>query len=309
MSKTIREIFDDISLSVTRFLENHQGVKNVQFFERTGVGLGDISRWERINAPFQLPDDYKSFLIIGDGLLLKWSMLYQDDLLPLGCMQLNQLDDVVPIPTDDLSDSEDDAPVADGARKRVSSCKAFDIDNTCLDGRVCFLFNQGHSTPQIWFQDLSCSWHFIANTFTDYFRLMVMHLGLPHWQYAFTDVGLDAVSQQWFRFLSPERLAIDIEHIKQRTGKSAPGDPHVSRLNLSKVVRSTKPPGSAKRASSVTLVKKRKDSLPAALPSPTTAGSTVGAALSSAPRPPSATRQRPPSSAGIPLAPQRKSVI
>lgn len=40
--------------------------------------------------------------------------------------------------------------------------------------------------PQIWFQDLSCSWFFIANTFTDYFRLMIMHLGLPHWQYAFT---------------------------------------------------------------------------------------------------------------------------
>jgi hypothetical protein len=35
----------------------------------------------------------------------------------------------------------------------------------------------------------------MASTFTDYFRLMVMHLGLPHWQYAFTDVGLDPVSQ------------------------------------------------------------------------------------------------------------------
>lgn len=47
----------------------------------------------------------------------------------------------------------------------------------------------------MWFQDLTCNWHFIANTFTDYFRLMVMHLGLPRWQYAFTDVGLDSISQ------------------------------------------------------------------------------------------------------------------
>lgn len=39
-----------------------------------------------------------------------------------------------------------------------------------------------------------------------------MHLGLPHWQYAFTQVGLDPQSLQWFRFLSPERLAIDIEN-------------------------------------------------------------------------------------------------
>jgi len=41
---------------------------------------------------------------------------------------------------------------------------------------------------------------------------MIMHLGLPHWQYAFTQVGLDPQSLQWFRFLSPERLAIDIEN-------------------------------------------------------------------------------------------------
>lgn len=56
-----------------------------------------------------------------------------------------------------------------------------------------------------------------------------MHLGIPNWyalvhvyiynetrltaairHYAFTNVGLDPFSYQWFRFLSPERLAIDI---------------------------------------------------------------------------------------------------
>ena len=42
-----------------------------------------------------------------------------------------------------------------------------------------------------------------------------MHLGLPHWQYVFTDLGLDPVAEQWFRFLSPERLAIDIENSGQ----------------------------------------------------------------------------------------------
>ena len=45
---------------------------------------------------------------------------------------------------------------------------------------------------------------------------MIMHLGIPHWQYAFTSVGLDPLSWQWFRFLSPERLAIDIENRKNQ---------------------------------------------------------------------------------------------
>lgn len=71
---------------------------------------------------------------------------------------------------------------------------------------------RGSSKPQIWFQDLSCHWFFVANCFTDYFRLMIMHLGIPGWQYAFTKVGLDPQTLQWFRFLAPERLAIDMEN-------------------------------------------------------------------------------------------------
>ena len=75
-----------------------------------------------------------------------------------------------------------------------------------------------------------------------YVRLLVMHLGLPHWQYAFTDVGLNPTAkvkqihhhnheryhihphpflflsvsrQQWFRFMAPERLAIDLNHSRR----------------------------------------------------------------------------------------------
>ena len=41
---------------------------------------------------------------------------------------------------------------------------------------------------------------------------MIMHLGIPNWQYAFTKAGLDPQTLQWFRFLIPERLSIDIEN-------------------------------------------------------------------------------------------------
>jgi tubulin polyglutamylase complex subunit 2 len=93
---------------------------------------------------------------------------------------------------------------------------AFDIDCKVKAGRLAILYRNGTTKPQVWFQDNSCKWFFVANTFTDYFRLMIMHLGLPHWQYAFTQVGLDAQTLQWFRFLSPERLAIDIENRRQQ---------------------------------------------------------------------------------------------
>jgi len=51
-----------------------------------------------------------------------------------------------------------------------------------------------------------------------------MHLGIPNWQYAFTKAGLDPQTMQWFRFLIPERLAIDIEnrrYLEQITRKKS----------------------------------------------------------------------------------------
>jgi len=67
---------------------------------------------------------------------------------------------------------------------------AFDIDAKAKNGRLALIYRH-KDKPQIWFQDLSCQWFFIANSFTDYFRLMIMHLGIPNWHYAFTQVGLD----------------------------------------------------------------------------------------------------------------------
>ena len=69
--QNIREIFDDISLSVISFLENHVGITDVEFIERQGkircfkyVGVAEMSilKWEEENSPYQLPDDYKEFL-------------------------------------------------------------------------------------------------------------------------------------------------------------------------------------------------------------------------------------------------------
>eukprot|EP00164_Ancoracysta_twista_P003485 GFYU01004649.1.p1 GENE.GFYU01004649.1~~GFYU01004649.1.p1 ORF type:complete len:352 (-),score=47.71 GFYU01004649.1:117-1172(-) len=255
----IRAIFDDISLSVISFLENHSGVTDVHFFERPGLTANDLAKWEQYNYPCTLPDDYKAFLMITDGWILRWHIKYLDETIPLGCMQLNQLSQVKPI---DASNYYDDTSNHSSTQPPVM---AFDLDSTCLDGRLALFYNNGAQNPQIWFQDLSCTWHFIANTFTDYFRLMIMHLGLPHWQYAFTNVGLDPASKQWFRFLSPERLAIDIENWTQRDKDSVTSTPSVpavpatssgalpkpgtepKKLNLSKIDRTakfgrTKPP-------------------------------------------------------------------
>ena len=46
------------------------------------------------------------------------------------------------------------------------------------------------SQPEIWFLDRSLEWSYLASSFMDYFRMMIVHLGLPLWQYLFTSTGL-----------------------------------------------------------------------------------------------------------------------
>ncbi len=103
-----------------------------------------------------------------------------------------------------------------------------ELDSACGYGRVALLFRRDDENfcgCGIWFQDLSSKWFFVAGklidcvktglvsgrfanfslcfffypeSFTDYFRLMILHLGIPRWQYAFTEVGLDHTTQVLF---------------------------------------------------------------------------------------------------------------
>lgn len=133
-------------------------------------------------------------------------------------MHLNRLRDIKMVKEDDFvfssvgADCSDSEEEDEKEEEKETVIAAFDMDSRVKDGRLALLYKDTTDKPQVWFQDLSCSWFFIANTFTDYFRLMIMHVGLPHWQYAFTQVGLDPQTLQWFRFLCPERLAIDMEN-------------------------------------------------------------------------------------------------
>ena len=47
--------------------------------------------------------------------------------------------------------------------------------------------------PQVWFLDKAFEWHFLAANFPTYFRMMLVHLGLPLWQMRFTSMGLTQV--------------------------------------------------------------------------------------------------------------------
>jgi len=245
----MREIFDEISLSVIRFLEHHEGVSNVQFYEIGPISNPDaVNAWNTKNAPYELPSDFRAFLGISDGLLLKWSIFLgslptsnNDNSaekssapsnttapvpLQLGIMHINSLHDVTPIPDEEFVAFALDSGVNANDGKVALVYDTYKVSNSKTKSKSTNTVAQqqryySKNQPQVWFQDLACEWHFIASNFTEYFRLMIMHLGLPHWQYAYTRAGLDPASLQWFRFLAPDRLSIDMRSTNTEEGTYA----------------------------------------------------------------------------------------
>jgi tubulin polyglutamylase complex subunit 2 len=64
--------------------------------------------------------------------------------------------------------------------------------------QVCLVYLDRNETesdlkredPKIWLLDRSFEWHFLAEDFTQYFRMMLVHQGLPQWQFKFIPMGL-----------------------------------------------------------------------------------------------------------------------
>ena len=147
-----------------------------------------------------------------DGMHLKWDVVaHGREVMQLGCMAINSLRQLVPAGPEVLRNERDELRPELAHRAAATSVRAFHLDATCEMGRVLLLLGtEGPNSwkrAQVWFQDGSCALSLLANSFSEYVRLLMLHLGLPGWQYAYTEAGLDPTCRQWLRLMAPDRLA------------------------------------------------------------------------------------------------------
>lgn len=228
------QIFMKITHNVVPHLEKLPGVSNVTVDERGPTERHQLLMWEQQNSCL-LPDDVKAFFMTTNGLSLKWCVKFDDNVLPIGLMEVNSLDKLVKVcgaqqsgkelslsDIDYDTDDDDDTKDFGEAQTRYSRKKPhfdsrsriFELDPCKGCGKVCIVYHNAQpGTPaqkcEIWFLDLGLRWHFLADSFTEYFQMMLVHIGLPEWQYAFTDIGLSPEAQTWFHMFAPMRLAIN----------------------------------------------------------------------------------------------------
>jgi hypothetical protein len=128
----------DISAAI-RHLEAHASVQDVALEERPPSRLADIVAWEQKHQPWRLPADHRAFLMISDGLLLRWRVRCGEELLPLGAMHLNSLAELQPVPSSALVDHFG-GPRAEFLAAGQQPLRAFELDSACSHGRVCLVF-------------------------------------------------------------------------------------------------------------------------------------------------------------------------
>lgn len=77
------------------------------------------------------------------------------------------------------------------------------------ESKVCLIYPNVTSRPTIWLADDVLCWHFMAGSFKEYFRMALVHIGLPYWQYCFTPQGVPAWVEQVIIFLELDALGVN----------------------------------------------------------------------------------------------------
>ncbi|KAJ4445825.1 hypothetical protein ANN_12510 [Periplaneta americana] len=115
--------------------------------------------------------------------------------------------------------------VSEKGRHRSSRLPTVVVDIFELDacqgiGKVCLVYihksecesDLKREDPKIWLLDRSFEWHYLAADFTQYFRMMLVHQGLPQWQFKFTPMDLTPWAEQMFMLIAPHLLQSDVNN-------------------------------------------------------------------------------------------------
>lgn len=252
-------VAERLTLGIIRILENMPGVADVRFAEREPAEKRSLLSWEQKNTCI-LPEDLRDFYLTTDGFTLNWSVKLDNESVPLGSMTVNSVSRLVPLVqpvslfalpnAPSLSDLDwDEACSENGSMAPPhfdSRSRIFELDSCGGNGKVCLVYKNCSpgvvaQSSEVWFLDRSLCWHHLTSSFTSFYRLMITHLGLPEWHYAFTPYGPSPQAKQWASLYQPLIFT-------EPSPADLPSDTHLNRLDPSRAFRGrTKAPAPKKK--------------------------------------------------------------
>lgn len=122
----------------------------------------------------------------------------------------------------------------------TSRSKVFELSNIIGIAKVCIVYESSEvQNPKIYLLEMNnLKWNFLAESFTEYLRMAIVHLGLPYWELCFSTCGLPSWAEQLFLLIAPHLL----EKNEPRRNHTIPIEQEVPPFNnLDPTVFRTKP--------------------------------------------------------------------
>ncbi|XP_076675050.1 tubulin polyglutamylase complex subunit 2 [Andrena cerasifolii] len=232
--------YENLTLGVVKILENLPYVKDVRVDRRNGCEGLAIANWEQRHS-CTFPEDVRNFYASIDGFQLLWNLEIAGEEFPLGRMEVGPLSSLKKYtrPKDRLSDSSKQESCASLERSEPESstgsladlesesfslvrgnsrdCKMFEIAQCFPESgkaKVYLVYRakQEQESPSIWLhREETDRWCHLADSFTVYFRMMLVHLGLPLWQCCVSGLPLPTWVEQVYFLVGPHLLPTTAE--------------------------------------------------------------------------------------------------
>ena len=186
---------DSLLSSLLHSLESHPSACDVDIKTLPPVTESDLSGWEYQHCVF-LPSDLKEYYLTQNGLQLTWNIKAGQSTYRVGRLSICELSRMKLAPQLDLN-LQFKAPV-----------KIVVIDENHSIGQICLLYQHKSiaadseefpwGEASIWILRRGCRLEFLADSFMNYFRLMVAYAGLEEWPNRVLGLPLSPVAKQWY---------------------------------------------------------------------------------------------------------------
>ncbi|XP_005183585.1 tubulin polyglutamylase complex subunit 2 [Musca domestica] len=253
--------FENLLLGLNNTLADVPRVCNVSVEKRQPCEKSQLVTWEQRHGVY-LPEDMKKFYLSTDGFILQWSYQYApNDIRKVGYIHFRHLleitllrENVEPVFSNNPDNTQ---PISAnmGTANFISSLsnynqttttsspstdqwgnplpiigpktKIFELNTVNEVAKVCLLYDSsGSNTPKVYLLELSnLKWVFLADSFSEYLRMAIAHLGLPYWELCFASCGLPSWTEQLFLLLAPHLLE-ENEPRRNRVINPGPEHPH-----------------------------------------------------------------------------------
>ncbi|XP_061388053.1 tubulin polyglutamylase complex subunit 2 [Musca vetustissima] len=250
--------FENLLLGLNNTLADVPRVCNVSVEKRQPCEKSQLVTWEQRHGVY-LPEDMKKFYLSTDGFILQWSYQYApNDIRKVGYIHFRHLleitllrENVEPVFANNADNtnqhgnfsntlsSYNQTTTASASSSSTTDhwgnplpqigakTKIFELNTINEVAKVCLLYDSsGSNAPKIYLLELAnLKWVFLADSFSEYLRMAIAHLGLPYWELCFASCGLPSWTEQLFLLLAPHLLE-ENETRRSRVINPGPEHPH-----------------------------------------------------------------------------------